>query len=215
MNQHPGDRNQLLLIVLFVLLLVVSCFDPPYPSELVLQHVPTALFLVALIATRRRIGLSLGSLSLILSFMGLHLLGARYLYSNVPCDEWTTKLFGSSVSERFQLTRNHYDRVVHFAYGLLLVYPAREVFAGNLKFDGPWSWCLAVQFVMATSMLYEICEWGVAIAFAPEWAEQYNGQQGDMWDSQKDMSLALAGSLIIVAIAAFSGWRSRRKAGPC
>ncbi len=213
MNQHNADRNQLLLIVLFVLLFVVSCLNPPYPDELLLQHVPTALFLVTLVAVRRRLGLSQVSLALILIFMTLHLLGARYLYSNVPYDAWTTGLFGSSVSEWFRFARNHYDRLVHFGYGLLLAYPAREVLARRLKLDGSWSSCLAVQFVMATSMLYEIGEWGVAVAFAPDWADRYNGQQGDMWDSQKDMALAMAGALVSVASAAFRR-RDARSVGP-
>jgi putative membrane protein len=200
MKQHNGDRNQLQLIALFAVFFVVSCISPPYPRELILQHVPTVLFLLVLVVLRGRLGLSQVSLLLVLAFMAFHLLGARYLYSFVPYDRWTTTLFGGSVSDWFGFTRNHYDRLVHFAYGLLVAFPAREVFARQLKWDGPWSWCLAVQFVVATSGLYEIVEWGVAMSFAPDWAEQYNGQQGDMWDSQKDMALATAGSLVSVMI---------------
>ena len=68
---------------------------------------------------------------------------------------------------------------------------------------------MAVQFILATSALYEIGEWALAISVAPDWAEHYNGQQGDMWDAQKDMALATAGAVVGLAILRVAGWRRR------
>lgn len=132
--------------------------------------------------------------------MTLHVLGARYLYSYVPYDDWSYWLWGKTVSGYFGFTRNHYDRLVHFAYGLLLVYPASEVLSRHCHVSlrvGGW---LAVQFILATSALYEIGEWALAISVAPDWAEHYNGQQGDRWDAQKDAGRGGRG-----------GWSGREK----
>lgn len=182
-------------LLLFVLVWALSCIGAPYPKELVLQHVPTAFVLAGVFVARRRGCLSPLSVNLVLLFMMLHLLGARYLYSYVPYDDWSFALLGQSISSRFGFARNHYDRLVHFAYGLLLVYPAREYLNRQWKIEGRRGGLLAFQFILATSAVYEIGEWGIAVTLAPDWAEHYNGQQGDLWDAQKDMALAAAGAM--------------------
>lgn len=203
MSASSGMSDRLPLLA-FLLFWAASCLDPPYPRELILQHVPTALALAALVAASRRRLLSRSSERLVLAFLALHVVGARWLYSNVPYDDWIAAIFGQGLSSLFGFTRNHYDRLVHFAYGLLLVCPACEVFR-RLHLPSRWAWLLALQFILATSALYEIGEWCVAIVFAPDWAEQYNGQQGDLWDSQKDMLLAAAGAVAVCA------WRAVTK----
>ena len=182
-------------LALFLLFWAATCFDPPYPRELVLQHIPTTAALALLVRLQGRRVLSRTNGRLVLAFLALHALGARYLYSYVPYDDWVTAVFGRSLSSICGFTRNHYDRAVHFAYGVLLFFPVREVLVrrfGQAGFSGD---LLAIQFILATSALYELVEWAVALAFAPDWAEHYNGQQGDMWDAQKDMALASLGGL--------------------
>lgn len=88
--------------------------------------------------------------------------------------------------------------MVHFAYGLLLVVPAKEFIEKGIKIRSGAVWWFAWEFIMATSMLYELAEWLVAILLSPEAAEAYNGQQGDMWDAQKDMGLATLGALLTI-----------------
>lgn len=198
------------VLLLFVLLWALSCVGAPYLQELVLQHVPTVLVVAGLIAARRRRWLSRQSESLVLLFMTLHVLGARYLYSYVPYDDWSYWLVGQSISSRFGFTRNHYDRLVHFAYGLLLVSPAREVLTRRLKTAGRGGEWLALQLILATGAVYEIAEWLVAVTFAPDWAEHYNGQQGDVWDAQKDMALAAVGAVVGLAVANLTEFRRAR-----
>ena len=195
-----------LLFVLFLGLFVTSCIDPPYPRDLVLQHVLTVLAIIALVLTIRRFHLSNGSTTLLLTFMSLHLLGARYLYSYVPYDAWAQRLVGSSVSDLFGFERNHYDRLVHFGYGLLLAYPVREFQMRCFNPKGATSYFLAVEFIVASSALYELVEWLVALTFAPDWADRYLGQQGDIWDGQKDMALATAGAILCMATTALWEW---------
>jgi putative membrane protein len=109
--------------------------------------------------------------------------------------------------------RNHYDRVVHFAYGLLLAYPMRELFR--------WAPCprlLTLMLVMASSMAYEMIEWGFTIIAAPEQGMSFLGTQGDVWDAQKDMALATAGAALALPVMRGGGKGegrfSRRTAEP-
>ena len=98
------------------------------------------------------------------------------------------------------MTRNHYDRLVHFCFGLLFVYPIAHYFRLRLRISGRWSAILAVTAIIAASALYEIAEWLTAMICAPDWADAYNGQQGDPWDAQRDMAIATVGALISFAI---------------
>jgi len=206
----PAIRWKGALLVLFVLAWAISCIRPPYPSELVLQHIPTVALLIAVVLVDHYGPISLASFASILGFLALHLLGARYIYSNVPYDDWATALLGHDLSSRFGWERNHYDRLVHLAYGLLLVGPLREGLRRWTGVIGGWGGALAICGVLATSAGYEILEWLVAVTLSPEQAEAYNGQQGDMWDAQKDMALAVAGAVVAMGCSLFARRLSQR-----
>lgn len=130
-------------------------------------------------------------------FLLVHILGARYLYSFTPYSEWTQSLFGFSFDSVMGWKRNMYDRLVHFCYGLCLFPLMFDV----LKTYFPHSSRRQVVFLvmllnMATSMFYELVEWGLAMTMSAEDAENYNGQQGDRWDAHKDMAMALMGGML-------------------
>ncbi|SEH14078.1 putative membrane protein [Sphingopyxis sp. YR583] len=193
----PAQRR---LTGLLLILLLLAQIDQPYPEIALLQHIPTMLLIVASPALLRRWPLSTASVACIVAFMALHTLGGRYAYSNVPYDEWTRALAGTSLSEAFGWTRNHYDRLVHFAFGALSVIPVTEIARrwGGLGARGAALTVLA--WVLAISCLYEIFEWLLTIVAAGETADRYNGQQGDIWDAQKDMALATLGAILVLAI---------------
>jgi putative membrane protein len=197
-SQPLGDRRTVKfgLLGLFIALWIVSCLSPPYPDELVLQHIPTVIAVLLLVAVEHFQPLSLGSYVAVLCFLSLHLLGARYLYSNVPYHEWFDLLQGREAKSLPAWRRNHYDRLVHFFYGLLLTGVACEFLRKATAMSRGWAWTMAISVIMGTSALYEIIEWCIALLLAPDAAEAYNGQQGDMWDAQKDMTLALVGAVI-------------------
>jgi putative membrane protein len=134
----------------------------------------------------RRVRFDRASLALLTLFLALHLVGAHYSYSEVPL------LAGPG--------RNHYDRVVHFAYGLLLAHPIREMFRRVASVRGLWSYALPLMLVMATSMAYEIVEWLFTLVAAPDEGMSFLGTQGDEWDAQKDMALATLGALLAVLV---------------
>jgi putative membrane protein len=173
----PHDRFQRVLFVLFLAFFAASCVAPPYLEYLLMQHVPTVLgaFLLAYLSNRFVI--------------------SRLSFASII-------LFGVSVSQTFGFERNHYDRLVHFSFGLLLAVPIREVERRYLGLSVAVASVLAVECIVATSASYELIEWFVAVIFTPDWADQFLGQQGDMFDAQKDMSLAASGAIVSICILA-------------
>ena len=211
MNLLPNDHYQRVVFLLFLVFFIGSCIEPPYLQFLLMQHVPTVLAAFLLAYLSNRFAISRLSFSSIVLFLCLHTLGARYLYSYVPYDVWSEYLLGINISESFGFQRNHYDRVVHFCYGLLLAIPIQEFERRHLRLSLALSSVLAVECIIATSACYELLEWLVAITFTPEWAGQFLGLQGDIFDAQKDMALATAGAVLSVSILAFisrSKWPS-------
>jgi putative membrane protein len=134
------------------------------------------------------------------AFLLLHVLGARYLYSNVPYDNWSQQLLGFEITTRFGFRRNHFDRLVHFAFGALWIRPVWEVCHRHFQVPRRFAYYTALEFVLAFSMLYELVEWGLSIVLAGPGADAYNGQQGDLWDAQKDMAFALLGALLALTV---------------
>lgn len=181
-----------------------------------MEHILTVVFIVLLIATRRIFPLSHLSYTLIFLFTVLHIVGAYYTYSLVPYDRWIMTFaswFGIedfSINEFFGFTRNHFDRLVHFAFGLLLAYPVREVFLRIAEVKGFWGYFLPLDVVMSTSLLYELLEWAVAMIFAGDVGQSYLGTQGDEWDAHKDMALAALGALMTMSVIAAINARGQR-----
>lgn len=193
-------KAQRALLGLLLALLLVAQIAQPYPEVALLQHIPTILTIIAAPWLLRRWPLSTASVACIAAFLALHTLGGRYAYSNVPYDDWARALTGTTLSDLFGWTRNHYDRLVHFAFGALSVAPVAEIARrwGELGARGA---ALAVLgWVLAISALYEIFEWLLTIVAAGETADRYNGQQGDIWDAQKDMALATLGAIMTMVV---------------
>ena len=131
------------------------------------------------------------------------------MYSYVPYDVWSEQIFGIRISDVVGFQRNHYDRLVHFSYGLLLAVPIQEFERRHLRLSVALSSVLAIECIIATSAGYELIEWLVAIVFTPEWADQFLGHQGDMFDAHKDMALATAGATLSIGVLAVtSRWRT-------
>jgi putative membrane protein len=189
-------RWQAAVIGFLVVALAVSVIHPLYPQQMFLQHIPTIAALIGFPFIVRRYPISNATATCLAIFLLLHIVGARYIYSYVPYDQWASAIFGKSINAAFGFRRNHFDRLVHFGFGLLWMLPVREIAARYLKLSRGMSLAIAFGFILAASMLYELFEWGLTITLAPDQADMYNGQQGDMWDAQKDMFAALLGALV-------------------
>jgi putative membrane protein len=196
----PRDRWNRYALAVFLVLWAVSCICVPYPEYLLLQHGPTVVAIVALVAVQNRLQVSRISYTFILAFLTAHLVGARYLYSFVPYDDWFEPLLGVRITDYFGFQRNHYDRLVHFLFGLLIVVPSWRFSRRILGLNNWWSAAVAFAIIMAGGAMYEVIEWLIAVTQSDTTAESYNGQQGDVWDPQWDMALAGLGSLISLAL---------------
>lgn len=196
----PG-RQRLMLAGLAILLVLVQV-GQPFPRTAPLHHLPTLALLLAAPFLLRRRPLSDKALACVVLFFVLHTIGGRYTYTNVPYDAWARTLSGHTLSELFGWSRNHYDRLVHFGYGLLAVLPLREALRRHAGLGRRTSLYFAVESVLAVSALYEIFEWLLTLTMEGSLATAYNGQQGDLWDAQKDMALAALGALLAAGILA-------------
>jgi len=187
-------RTKLGLLIATIALLVVSLVQPVYPREQTLQHVPTLVGLALLAVDVRRGLLSRGAFACCCVFLWLHIVGARYIYSYVPYDAWLRTVCGSSPSEWFGWMRNHYDRLVHFGFGALAMLPLSQGVHRAAGVGRTSAVVFTLTAVAACSGLYEVLEWLLTVVVSPADAESYNGQQGDVWDPQKDMALAMLGA---------------------
>ena len=188
------------LLSLFLLVAVALGVAPLHRGDWLLENALAVGAVAVLVLTWRRLPLSNASYTMLFVFLVLHEVGAHYTYSEVPYDDWFRAVLGTSPNDLFGVERNHYDRVVHFMYGLLVAYPMREVFVRVADARGFWGYMLPLDLVMSTSMAYELIEWGAAMAFGSELGQAYLGTQGDVWDAHKDMALASLGALCAMAV---------------
>lgn len=188
------DRTKLLqgLLIWYGLFWTVLAIAPHDRQDWLLENLLALAAVASLLVTYRRFQFSTPSYLLITAFLSLHAVGAHYTYAEVPFGFWLQHVVG--------LARNPFDRIVHFAYGLLLVYPLRELLirlAGVCTF---WSYYLPVSGMLAQSGFFEIVEAVVAQIVSPELGKAYLGTQGDEWDAQKDMIAALSGALLTTVL---------------
>jgi putative membrane protein len=199
-----------LLAGLLAVLWIALAIEPLHRDDWLLENALLVLAVGLLAATYRKFPLSRISYTMIFLFLCLHTVGAHYTYSEVPYDEWSKTLTGTTINEWLGWKRNNFDRAVHFFYGLLLAYPVRELFMRVAGARGFWGYFLPLDLTMSTSMLYELVEWGAAALFGGDLGIAYLGTQGDVWDAHKDMALASLGALVAMCLTAFINWRIKR-----
>jgi putative membrane protein len=167
----------------------ICAISPLNRADWLLENLLTFATVGALLATYRWFRFSDRSYVLIAMFMILHSVGGHYTYSEVPLGYWFKDALG--------LSRNHFDRIVHFSFGLLWLRPMRELgFRNDPKLGRFAKLYFSTAGVGMWSMIYEIAEWLVAAVVDPSSGTAYLGTQGDEWDAQKDMGIALLGAFI-------------------
>lgn len=201
-SARPFSMAKKLALAAVLAVFAASWIQPLWPLEQTLHSSLTVIGLVALWWVDRRWGLGSGAFAAICGFIAIHCIAARWLYSNVPYDAWLQAALHWSPNAAFGWQRNHFDRLIHFLYGVCftpaLLQLARHAWPA-LRIGQAFT--LAVMVVMCSSLAYEWLEWGIALLLSPEAAEAYNGQQGDMWDAHADMLLATVGSLLVWPVA--------------
>jgi len=180
--------------------------DPLNRRDWLLENLLVFALIPLLLLTYRRFEFSLTSYCLIGLFLVLHAFGAHYTYAEVPLGFWLKDLWA--------LSRNPFDRIAHFAYGALLVFPIRELLVRQTGLRGWWAYALPVCIVLAQSGFFEVLEAIVAMVVSPELGNIYLGTQGDEWDAQHDMAAALDGSVLTMGIVFALPVAFKSKANP-
>lgn len=191
-----------MVVALWLLVLVTFVWSAIAPHDRFtwwLEVFPAIGAAILLVATRRRLTLSRLLYGLIAVHAIILIIGGKYTYAEVPLGFWMQEWFG--------FARNHYDRIGHFAQGFIPAIAAREILlrVAGLRRDR-WLPFLVCSIALAVSALYELLEWAVA-ALTGESVEAFLGTQGDVWDTQKDMLLALIGAA--TALLLLSRWHDR------
>ncbi|ULL16217.1 DUF2238 domain-containing protein [Paenibacillus sp. H1-7] len=203
MNPYiPFSRNHLLqvLFVSFLVFWAVMAIRPTDRLQWLLENVLVVVSGLLLILTYPKYRFSNLSYLCIFVFLCLHTYAAHHTYQNTPMDMW--------LKASFHTQRSYFDRVVHFAFGLLLTYPMREMLMRKAGLRGFWSLAVSAAVIFACSALFEILEMIVALVGAQA-GQDYMGMQGDPFDTHKDMALGLAGAIVSMGIVAWVRYRNR------
>ncbi len=187
-----SDRELLALLAAVGVALVVSGIRPSDYMTWVLEVLPVLIVAPLLIFTRHRFPLTRLCYWFIVVHALILILGGHYTYAKVPLGFW--------IQDVLDLSRNPYDRIGHLAQGFIPALVAREILLRKTPLrPGGWLFLLVVSVCLAFSAFYEMIEWWVAI-LAGLSAEAFLGTQGDIWDTQWDMFLALIGAIAAMLI---------------
>jgi putative membrane protein len=182
---------------------LLAAYHPDTVFDWALENTAVFIFIPITIWGYRKLPLSDLSYLLMLMYLCVHEFGAHYKYSDVPLGEW--------MKGWLHTQRNHYDRVAHFAFGLLLSYPMQEIFMRAARVTGMWRYYLPIECTLALSAIYEMLEAASASILTPQRLEEFVGMQGDPWDSQEDMLMAGLGS-VVAMVCVFQARKRRAKA---
>jgi putative membrane protein len=196
-----ADRTlPLTLLALTIVALAISAYQPADRTTWWLEVAPVLIGYPILIACWKRFPLTPLLAVLIFVHAVILIVGGHYTYAKVPLGFW--------LQDAFDLSRNHYDRIGHFAQGFVPAILAREVLLRHRVVPrGGWLFLFVVSICLAFSALYELIEWQTAV-IAGGAADAFLATQGDVWDTQKDMALALVGA--ILAQLSLARWHDRQ-----
>ena len=183
-------HKKLVYIILTTIVTITwiwAAIEPVYYDDWLLENVLVGIFALLIFGTGWKFEFSQLSYLLMSIFIILHIIGSHYTYSEVP--------WGVQLGQWLGSERNMYDRLVHLLFGVLFVYPLREISVRIANAKGFWGYFVPFMIISAFAGFYEILEWGAAISVDPEAGAAFLGSQGDIWDAQKDMVLAVIGAI--------------------
>jgi putative membrane protein len=189
------------LLVSGLVILVWSGLWPNGRFNWLMETLPAMIGGLLFVITHRRFPFSTVSYSLAWFFAIILMTGGHYTYAEVPVGNWVRDAFGMS--------RNHFDRLGHFFQGVIPAMFARELLLRTSPLrQGKWLFTMCVSFALAVSAAYELFEWRYAMTFGGKQASDFLGSQGDIWDAQNDMFMALCGA--ITSLLLLGRWQDRQ-----
>jgi putative membrane protein len=195
-SKSPPEGHERLPRILFAALALIclaTVYNPPAGRFSWLLEVGPGLVGVAVLAgTYRRFPMS----HMVYVCVFLHVLilvyGGVYTYAETPLGNWAM--------ETFDLSRNHYDRVGHVALGFFPAFVIREIYLRLTGLErGGWLFFTVCSVALAIGAFWELLEWWVTLLVASDVGQAFLGSQGDVWDAQWDMFLALIGAAVALA----------------
>ncbi len=197
-------RMPLVLFCIIVVVCLATVMDPPAGRlSWLLEVGPGLAGIMVLILTHRRLPMSHMVYLCVFFHMFILIYGGYYTYAETPLGNWA--------KEAFDLGRNHYDRVGHIALGVFPAFIIREVLLRKTPLQrGGWLYFIVLSIVLAVAAFWELLEWWITLLVASEVGTAFLGSQGDIWDAQWDMFLALVGAG--VALPLLSGFHDRSMA---
>ena len=190
------------LAAIYALVWGIAAYQPLDFQAWALEQIGVLLALIVLWRVQVNAPVSNLSLTLIFLFLCAHAVGTHYTYAQVPLADFVQTHFGVSLGEHLGWTRNHYDRIVHFLFGLFITLPVLESLRQHNALRGGWYYVMPFALVFSVSTLYELGEWVAALIFGGDLGVHFLGIQGDLWDAQKDMALAGVGSALTLLLVA-------------
>jgi putative membrane protein len=184
-------KNKLFKIIaaLFVIIWIAFYATALDKTDWWIENILVFIFIITLASTHKRFLFSDVSLVFLFLFLFVHIYGAQAAY--------THNALGEFFRETWQLKRNPYDRIVHFSFGFLLAYPAVDLLYNKFALPQKWVGTITNMGILCLATIFELIEWGVSEFTTKETGETYVATQGDVWDAQKDIILALIGSMIV------------------
>lgn len=194
-------RIHIALAVSAFAFLAWSAINPAGRFNWLMETLPAIVGGAILLLTYRRFRFTTVTYVLVWLFALILMTGGHYTYANVPIGNWLRDTFAHS--------RNHFDRFGHFFQGVIPAMLARELMirTSPLK-PGKWLLLCCTSIALAISACYELFEWQYAVQFGGKQADDFLGSQGDIWDAQKDMFMALLGAMSSLL---FLGWMQDRQ----
>lgn len=195
MNRRLNDKPiAVILLGFFTIFWLLMAISPLYRGIWVAENIVLLIGITYLIASYKTSPFSNTAYALIFAFCILQTIGAHYTYAEVPLGFW--------VADWLDIQRNHYDRLVHFMFGFLLVFPVKEMLNNSVKFANQHIEILVLVLVFfGLGGFYEILEWLYALLYEhSEAADSFLGSQGDIWDAEKDVLLAGLGAWLYLLL---------------
>lgn len=182
-------KVHLALLISGLLYLIWSGIAPNGRFNWLMEVLPAIIGAIILVATYPRFRFTTLSYVLVWIFSLILITGGHYTYAEVP--------IGNYFRDAFHLSRNHFDRLGHFLQGVIPAMLARELLLRTTPLrPGKWLFFIAVCIAFSISAGYELFEWQYAEHFGGQQADDFLGSQGDVWDAQKDMFMALCGAIL-------------------
>jgi putative membrane protein len=191
-KETPSQRELIVLLVLYLIVFGLLAINPHDRADWALENLFPLGQLAAVIISYRYFKFTRLSYYMIFFYLLVQSWGGHFTYAEAAPFNW--------VRDHFHLTRNHYDRVAHFMLGFLVAIPIREILDQVVSTSRRWLAFLTAAIVLAIGAFYELIEWWVAVLATPNLGDKFLGTQGDIWDTQWDMFLALVGAVVTLAL---------------